>query len=314
MIKNIFRFYFFILIIIFIIFLTGCSNETTSEDTKAKVAQELEYLDSYIVNIANELNNISMQNYTISSEEVSLGQESSGGSSGGGSGSGSSGGESSEGSGSSEGGSGSQQKQSSSQSSSSGGKSEKSNITTTQMKPKTVLTSDESNIDWDTIKSKIEIISEAWGIVILDLSSLNVNNNDILEFSSALDETILSIKDENKTDALTNIAKLYSFIPKFEKAISAENSMQNIKQIKSYIINAYSLAEKDDWTGIETNISETESIFKNISSDMEYIKHKEYKVNRTYVSIKELQNSLQYKDKKLFYVKYKNLMENVNSL
>ena len=302
--KNIIGFSFFILILTLVFSLTGCGNQTTNEDTKTKVSQEIEYLDSQIVSLVNKLNNISMQNYAISSEEVNLGEENSSGIS-----SSQSGNEASGGSGSS----GGEQKQSSSQSRS-GEESGKSNITTTQMEPKTVLDSDENEIDWKAIKSQIETINEAWGVVILDLSSLNVDNNDILGFSSTLDTCILSIKDENKSETLTNIANLYSYIPRFEKNISANQSIQNIKQVKSNIINAYSLLEQADWTGIETNMSECENTFKNLSNDIEYIQDKEYKVNRTYVLIKELQNSLQYKDKKLILVKYKNLMESVNTL
>ena len=271
-----------------------------------KAKQEIEYIDSQIISLANKLYNLSMQNYAISSEEVKLGEENSSGTS-----SSQSGNEASGGSGSGE--SGGEQKQSSSQSGS-GEESQKSNITTTQMEPKTVLDSDENEIDWKSIKSQIETINEAWGVVILDLSSLNVDNNNILGFSSALDESILSIKDENKVNTLINIARLYSYIPKFERDIEAEQSIQNIKQVKSNVLNAYSLLEQDDWKGIETSISECENTFKNLSNDMEYIQDKEYKVNRTYVLIKELQNSLAYKDKKLFLVKYKNLMESVNTL
>ena len=144
------------------------------------------------------------------------------------------------------------------------------------MEPKTVLDSDENEIDWKAIKSQIETINEAWGVVILDLSSLNVDNNDILGFSSTLDTCILSIKDENKSETLTNIANLYSYIPRFEKNISANQSIQNIKQVKSNIINAYSLLEQADWTGIETNMSECENTFKNLSNDIEYIQDKEF--------------------------------------
>lgn len=303
--KNIVGFSFFIIIVIAMFFLTGCGSKTTNEDTKTKVAQELEYLDSQIVSLANKLNNISMQNYTISSEEVNLGEENSSGTS-----SSQSGNEASGGSGSSGGG---EQKQSSSQSGSSE-ESQKSNITTTQMEPKTVLDSDENQIDWKSIKSQIETINEAWGVVVLDLSSLNVDNNNILGFSSTLDQSILSIENENKSDSLTNIANLYSYLPRFEENISANQSTQNIKQVKSNIIKAYSLLEQEDWTAIETNMSECENTFKNLLNDIEYIQDKEYKVNRTYVLIKELQNSLSYKDKKLFLVKYKNLMESVNTL
>lgn len=290
---------------IFLLLFTGCTNKNISnEDTKTKVIEELEYLDSQIVSIANKLNNISMQNYAISSEEVSLGEETSNGTS-----STQSGNEPSGGSGTS----GGQQKESSSQSGA-GEESQKTNITTTQMEPNTVLDSDENNIDWKSIKAQIETINEAWTVVLLDLSSLNIDNNDILNFSTTLDNCIISIKDENKIDSLTNIAKLYSYIPIIENDISAENSTQNIKQVKSHIINAYSVVEQGDWITVENNILEAEKTFKNITTDIEYIKDKEYKTNRTYVLIKELQNSLSYKDRKLFYVKYKNLMESVNTL
>lgn len=285
--------------------LTGCNTNTTNnEDIKDKVIQELEYLDSQIISIVNKLNNISMQNYTISSEEVSLGEENTNGTS-----SSQSGNEPSGGSGVS----GGEQKESGSQSSA-GEESEKANITSTQMEPKTVLDSNENDIDWKSIKSQIETINEAWTVILIDLSSLNIDNNYILNFSSTLDDCIISIKDENKIESLTNAAKLYSYIPIFERGISSENSTQNIKQVKSYIINAYAVVEQDEWQTIEDNLIEAEKTFKNITNDIEYIKNKEYKINRTYVLIKELQNSLSHRDRKLFYVKYKNLMESINNL
>lgn len=292
------------LCILFLACLTGCGKNTTDDDLKSKVDEELNYLDNKIVSILNNLNNISIQDYTITSEEISLGQTSS-----------SSGGENSNSGGASSQGSQSegQQKESTSQSNSSE-EGKKSNIIATQMESKTVLESNENDIDWKTIKNEIERINEAWAVVILDLSNLNVDNSDILSFSSTLDDCILSIKDENKVDTLINCSKLYSIIPKLEKGISNTNSTQNIKQVKSYIINAYSLVEQNDWVGVDANIVEAEKKFKEITNDIEYIKNKEYKVNKTYVLIKELQNSLSYKDKKLFYVKYKNVLESINTL
>ncbi len=182
------------------------------------------------------------------------------------------------------------------------------------MEAGSILESDENDIDWKSIKNDIEILNEAWSVIILDLSNFNINNSDILDFSSTLDDCILSIKDENKSDTLRNVSKLYSFIPNFERGISASNSAQNIKQVKSYIINAYAQVDKGEWANIESNISDAEKTFNNLTNDMDYMKDKEYKVNKTYVLMKELQNSLSYKDKKLFYLKYKNLMESISTL
>lgn len=295
-----------ILIFLFVVVLfclTGCNNKPTVEDERSKIDEELDYLDSKIVSIMNKLNNITLENYTITSEEISLGEE------GGTSGEKSSNEEETTQGSESE----TQEKQSSSQSKQST-EQEKSNITITQMEAKTVLETDENNVDWKQIKNEIEIINEAWAVIIIDLSNLNAESDDILNFSSTLDKCIISIKDENKSDSLKNVANLYSIIPKFEKQISNENSIQNIKQVKSYIINAYAFAEEENWIEIEKNISEAENVFKNLTTDIEYMENKEYKVNKTYVLMKELQNSLQYKDKKVFYIKYKNLLENINTL
>jgi len=283
----------FVFITSYIIILTGCNNNISDKDIKSKIEQELDYLDAKIVNIINKLNNISLENYVITSEEISLGEGNNSKSS------------------SSQGGESAEAQQESNGQSKIASKTEKSNITSTKMEPKTVLDSSENNIDWKTIKSEIETINEAWAVIILDLSNVNINGDDILNFSSILDECILNIKDENKENALINLAKLYSIIPNFEDISS---SRQKIKRVKSYIINANSFLEQNDWIAVEKNMVEAEKEFKNLTEDIEYIKEKAYKVNRTYVLIKELQNSLAYKDKKIYLLKYKNLMESINVL
>lgn len=293
------------LIIISLFVLTGCQEgqNNSNDDVKEKVSQELDYLDSQIVGILNKLNNITLQNYSIASEEISLGEASGTESSSGGESSSSGSSSSSE----------EEQKQPSSQEQANSG-SENTNITTSQMQASPTMDSGQGDIDWNEIKNEIEIINDAWAVILLDLTSLNVDNTQILNFSTTLDDSILSIKEENKGATLTNVAKLYSFIPIYENAISSSNSTKNIKQAKSYLLNAYSLVNSDDWTGVENNISECERAYSNIINDIEYVKDKEYKVNRTYVLINELKNSLTYKDKNLFYVKYKNLLESINTL
>ena len=283
-----------ILCFISIITLTACDDRKNSNGTIEKVSEELEYLDVKIVNILNKLNNITLQNYNVTSEEITLGKEE-------------------EGKNSTQQSSQGEQKESGSQEKT-GSAEESTNITSTQMKPNSILQSDQNDIDWNAIKAEIETINNAWGIVLLDLSSLNIDNNDILSFSKILDDCIMSIKDENKVDSLTNLANLYSLIPKFESAVSSNNSIQNIKQVKSNLINAYSVVEVGEWDAIETNISECEKTFRNIINDLEYTKNKEYKINKTYVLIKELQNSLSYQDSKLFYIKYKDILESINTL
>lgn len=281
--------------------MTGCSKGEEKKDLKEKVNEELNYLDTHIISILNNLNNISLENYKITSEIVEVeerSKESSTGNTGG----------------SQETATGQTGEESSGSSQSSKNSQKNNNIDTTKMEENAILDSNMDDIDWKSIKYEIETINKSWTVILLDLYSLNVSNDDIVSFSEILDNSIISIKNENKIDSLNNIAKLYSYIPIYEKAISAENSMQNIKQTKSFLINAYSFAEQDNWNEIQKNMNECEKTFKNVVNDIEFAKRNEYKINKTYVLIKEMQNSLYLQDKDIFYIKYKNLLESINTL
>ena len=52
--------------------MTGCSKNDDKEDLKDKVNEELNYLDTHIISMANNLNNISLENYKITSESVEV--------------------------------------------------------------------------------------------------------------------------------------------------------------------------------------------------------------------------------------------------
>ena len=285
-------------LIICILTLTGCSKKEDKKELREKVSEELDYLDTHILSILNNLNNINLENYKITSERVEIEEKSkkpSSGNSGG----------------SQETATGQGEKESS-------GKSEDNKSTkkidTTKMETDAVLEANQNDVDWKVIKYEIENLNQSWSVILLDLYSLNIGNDDIVSFSKCLNDCIISIKNENKVDSLKNVAKLYSYIPIYEKAMSAENSMQNIKQTKSFLVNAYSFVEQGNWSEVQSNINECEKAFKSVVNDIEFAKKNEYKVNKTYILVKELQNSLDLQDKEVFYIKYKNLLESINTL
>ena len=280
------------LIFLFVSTLTGC-NEKENINEETKIITELNYLDTKIVDLLNKLNGITIGNYVITKEEIQKEEK----------------GDSQSGEDSSQG----EQKQTQSQNNDNSSNVE-SKITVTEMNKITVLTTEENNIDWNFIKNEIETVNEAWSIIILDLASKDINNDDILNFSTTLNDTILSIKDENKTDTLQNLAKLYAFIPVFEGQLEQNTVNSKLKKVKSDLLNAYSIVEKEEWTQIETNVISAINTFKEALNDIEYVKNKEYKVNKTYILLNELQSSLKYKDKKLFYLKYQNTIESINLL
>ena len=77
-------------------------------------------------------------------------------------------------------------------------------------------------------------------------------------------------------------------------------------------LNNDNAANRTSYVGYVYNVGE--KTFKNVVNDIEFAKKNEYKINKTYVLIKELQNSLDLQDKEVFYMKYKNLLESINTL
>ena len=301
----------FILVILIIVFASGAAiyankinEKDESELLKEKVKEETNYLDSKISSMLNSLNNITLRNYIVKSEEISTqssgneNQNSSQGDSGG----------------SSQGGQ-SEQSQGGSDSKSSGsssGGNEKEPKTTTKMEQKTVIDSDR-NPNWNNLKQEIENLYSSWNVIILDLYKLNIEGDKILEFSDLLDKLTQNIKDENKEESLKTLTNMYSSIVGYANAFSDDEGIKKILTAKENIFYAYANVDSKNWEEIQNRLQQAEAAYvENLNNDNN--SQKEFNLNKGYILLKELQNSISQQDEDVFYIKYKNLMEELNLL
>ena len=141
----------------------------------------------------------------------------------------------------------------------------------------------------------------------------NVSGENILAFSEQLDLCIGDIKKEDKQATLTNLGKLYSALFNIYNDLETASSDKKIQEVKMNIINAYTLVNSDEWDGITEELRLAEENLKFVLEDLEALKDKEYKINKIYVILKELQKSIDLKDKDVFYIKYKNIMEQLKT-
>lgn len=58
------------------IILAGCGKQNEEELLNQKVDEEINFLDSTLVSLLNKLNNISFENYYVTTEKVKLDDES----------------------------------------------------------------------------------------------------------------------------------------------------------------------------------------------------------------------------------------------
>lgn len=305
--KIIKRFLLIIYLLVSILTLCGCSNNEENGDINKKLQSEIQYLDKRIIGIMNKLNNITLDNYEVKSKEI-VPERSNEGSGSQGENGGSSG-------------SNESANQNSSKEDSNGGGAktgnsengqESNSIKVLQLQPSNILVINKNEVDWTTIKSEVEIMYSSWNSILLDLYSINITNEDILGFSQSLDNAILAVKSEDKQKSLEELATLYSYLPKYMEKISIDESIKNILQTKSNIMYAYALVEQENWTEVQNQINQADINYSKVANDVKYIENKQEEVSRIYVLIKELKNSINLKDKDIFYIKYKNLMNTIN--
>lgn len=265
------------------------SNAEDTGGSEEKNEEEVKYLDTKLLSLINNLNNIDLQNYRLVQTKVES--------------------ESSSSSSSSK----KEQKNNEQEDSTENGTDEQQK-TLSKMEQETIV-SGKKEVDWESIEGEIEVLSATWTTIVLDLYQLEVSSEDIIKFSNDLDQAITQVKKQDKTLTCMYFAKLYGYLPTFLNKSNPEEIRRDALEAKTYIVNAYAYAETENWDKMKNEIEKAESIFSSLVNDAKYVNDQRgYNINKVYILIEELKNSLETKDTGIFYLKYKNAIEGLNIL
>lgn len=280
-----------VILVIVTIFIVkqSVSKASDSDNLQCKVNAEMEYLDNKLLNMLNGLNNIILRNYIVASKEIGQSTEETDNESSG----------------------VTKNSDETEVESDSTSPDNESKANSYELQPMGVLTTNKE-VNWQDLKTDIEILYSSWSTIILDLYKLNINADDILQFSTLLDKATMDIRQEDKRQALLTLSDMYECIPKYIESYSEDTKKVNLQKVKSNLINAYSVVEDENWEEINTQISNAESNYLNVLNSIST--KEDYDINKGYILLKELQNSLSDKDKDIFYIEYKNLLEKLNNI
>lgn len=298
----------YILLILVIIMLSFTVYATVSKDTdkieKEKRISEFEYLESELLDIFNELNNIQMSNYNVSVNNITsqTKKEDEGKSN-----------SQQDQQGGQQSGTSSSNSQNENSSSNNSNNSEKKQQKKYNLKRNAILTNNEE-INWDNIKNKIEILYSSIPTITLDLYKYNINQDDILNFNKEFDNLTVIIKQNNKQDGLIQLSKLYEFMPTFAQTIYDDGLSKTIIETKYNILKAYAKLDTDNWNNISNDIKQASNSYSKLLTNPNIDQSKQYDISKIYVMINELQNVVQVQDKQIFLIKYKNIIEEMNIL
>lgn len=299
--------YIILLIVLVVLALTVYTSATQNneQDEKEKVSSEIRYLDTKLVDLFNNMNNIETRNYQIYTTKIeeSRSAENSGGGS---SGEGSQNDGTSSDSGSSSGGDSTQDNSSNQTQTENAGENY-------EMQPAGILTTNR-DIDWTSCKNESELIYTSISTITLDLYRLNASQEDILNFNKDLDSLTVSLEEENKQSTLDNLLKVYEYIPKFAQTVVDDTLYKTVLETKLNVFKGYVKLDSGDWAGISANMVDAINTYATLLTNTEIDANKQTSINKGYVMLNELKNAVDTQNTSVFLIKYKNLLEEINNL
>ncbi len=170
---------------------------------------------------------------------------------------------------------------------------------------------EEDKINWQWIKDDVGKMNDAWGTLILDLTEVDIQNQDIMEFSKDLNDLIIAMHDENAQNMLNELSDMYKRIIIFKQAYSEDKNKIQKNKIKSGTLSVYTFIHKEDWTGAKTEIDGIIENYKSLMNDIHYTEENGYNLNKIYVLLEEYRISIQTQNYDLARMKYITTVENL---
>ena len=177
-----------------------------------------------------------------------------------------------------------------------------------------ILTDNQDKIDWDDAKGKLENMYDTWTSILMDLTTLNVNKDNLLKYNDLLDEIIVGLEKKDKATCLNKLADLYNLIALYTKDFAGDDQKVHVYTVKSNVLYAYAAATQDNWDKIREYVSNAKQEFNSIMNNQVNNVANIDIVNKAYILINELEEDSKNENKSIFYINYLNLIQELNNI
>lgn len=328
---------FIFLVGVLIYMKTANSNEKNKRsDLAGKVLDEINFIDYNVIDAMNKLNNISVVRYKVYTKNInnsskstnSATKKSNDASSNSEQGNGASqeaGSPEQQGQGEKSGESANQDaEKSNSQENSSGLSNDNSEETSmnkqNSKKSETNLVNsltetDNQEIDWDVITNIYENLFTTWTTTVLDLKECGIKDEFIDNVNVDLNGIAQSIINKDKNSCLVNLYNLYSQLPGYIETIMQNDYLNTLYNTKMAILNAYTLSNNDNkWNEMSSSIKSAKEQFATLLNKNDIDEYNKMNIEKIYSMLQNLESAVALNNKNIFYMQYKNVLQEIENL
>lgn len=171
------------------------------------------------------------------------------------------------------------------------------------------------DIDWDNIEYIYENIFTSIPTMALDLEEKKVDANLISNCNIALNGVAQSIIGKDKNSCMINYYNLYSYLNEIVKNVAEDDYTINYYGTITNVLNAYALANQENkFKEMEDSIDKAINQFANILNDDSIEYNKKQNIKKIDLELKHTKDSIKLSDKNIFYLQYKNVMQDLITL
>ena len=168
-------------------------------------------------------------------------------------------------------------------------------------------------INWEELNNQTQSLYGYWNSVILDFNYLDIDKNTLTKFGQDLDQLSIAISNEDKDTVANKLLELYQNLIIYSQILN-DNKYKILLTTKYNLLNSLVIAEKENWTLTYEYIQTASNNISNLVNQMDNNKYIQHNINQAYISMKELENIINSKDLKIFYFKYKMVMNNIEKI
>lgn len=170
---------------------------------------------------------------------------------------------------------------------------------------------EDEKINFDYIKEDVNRINDTWNTLILDLTEVNISNEDILNFSNELNNLIITIGEKDDIKMIDDMSIMYSQLIKFKAQYSENKNLIKKYEVKNNVLQVFNFVNKSEFNLASQQIDYTIASYRNLMNDNDYASEYTYNLNKIYILLEEYKNSIQTQNYDLICIKYINTIENL---
>ena len=170
---------------------------------------------------------------------------------------------------------------------------------------------EDNKVNFDYIKDDVNRINDSSAILILDLTEINIANEQILNYSNHLNDLIITIGKKDEIKMIDDLSQMYTDILMFKSSYTKNKNEIKKAEIKKEVLDIFNLSNKTEFENANEKIENVIQNYKNLMNDNDYAKENSYNLNKIYILLQEYKNSLITQNYDLISIKYINTIENL---